>query len=226
MIKIAIDGHSGSGKSTLADGLAEKLGIKHLSTGAILRAMGLYFFENGIDNPSDSDVEMNLNKMQIKIDFDGSVQKTYLNGEDVTGKISAETIGQMASKVAAIKTAMLKVIDVSQDFAKNCSCVLDGRNVTTEILPDADVKIYLDADVKARAERRQKELKALSKTMDFDEVLKSLNERDYRDTHRDFSPLMVAKDAVVVDNTNMSLAETIDYCYDLICKKLKSLGKI
>lgn len=226
MIKIAIDGYSGSGKSTLSDGLAKKLKLKHLSTGSILRAMGLYFEELGNTNPSKEDVESHLAKMDIKIDFEGDKQKTFLNGRDVTEAISAETIGQMASKIAVIVPAMQKLIEVSRAFAEKYDCVMDGRNITSEVLPDADVKIFLDADVSARAARRHKEATEKQQKSNLNDVMSSLKERDFRDSHRDNSPLKLVSDAILVDNTNMSLDETVEYVYKLICDKLRDTHKL
>lgn len=226
MIQIAIDGYSGSGKSTLADGLAKRFNLKHLSTGAVLRAIGLYFFERDIMHPTQDDVRENLDKMDIKIVFDGGVQKTFLNGEDVTEKITDEKIGQMASRVAVIKSAMQKLIEVSRDFASVNDCVLDGRNITSEVLPNADVKFFLDANVEARANRRHKDAQQKHQDANFDDVLSSLKERDFRDSHRDSSPLVVVPDAVVVDNTNMTLDETIEYCGNIVENKLKALKKL
>lgn len=226
MITIAIDGYSGSGKGTLADGLAEKFNLKHLDTGSILRGTGLYFFELGITNPTTEDIDSHINNFEIKIEFDGKVQKTFLNGKDVSKEIRREEIGQMASRVAVFEKAMMKVFEVSRDFAKNYDCVVDGRNITSAVLPDADVKIFLDASVESRAERRYKEMLEKGIESNIEEILKSMKERDWRDTHRDFSPMIVTKDSVVLDNTNLTIQETIDTACKFTEEKLTALGKI
>lgn len=226
MIEIAIDGHSGSGKGELSNGLAKKLNLKHLDTGAILRAMGLYFYRKGITNPTISDIENDYNNLNIKIEFDGNTQITILNGEDVSSEIRQEHIGQMASKVAVIEKAMRKMIEISQDFAKNYDCVLDGRNITSEVLPNADVKFFLDASPICRAKRRLGDELKKNPNATLDDVLNSLNERDYRDVHRSFSPMIKTPDSIIVDNTEMTIDETIDYCYNKAVEILKNKGKL
>ncbi len=226
MIAIAVDGHSGSGKGELSRGLAKRFNLKHLDTGAILRAMGLYFYRNQILNPTSTDVEKHYEKLNIKIEFEGNMQKTILNGEDVSSDIRVEHIGQMASKVAVIEKAMRKMIDISQEFAKNYDCILDGRNITSEVLPNADVKFFLDASPECRAKRRLADEQKKNPNATFEEILNSLVERDYRDVHRDFSPMILTKDSVLVDNSTMTIDETINYCASIAEKKLKEKGKI
>lgn len=226
MIAIAIDGHSGSGKGELSKGLAKKLNLKHLDTGAILRAMGLYFYRNGITNPTVEDVEKNYDNLNIKIEFNNDIQITYLNNEDVSSEIRFEHIGQMASRVAIIEKAMRKLITISQEFAKNYNCVMDGRNITSEVLPDADVKFFLDASAECRAKRRLGDELKKNPNAKFDDILASLIERDKRDINRDFSPMIKTPDSIVVDNTNMTIDETINFCFDKTKSILKEKGKL
>jgi len=226
MISIAIDGHSGSGKGELSKGLAKKFNLKHLDTGAILRAMGLYFYRLNITNPTTKDVTSHYENLNIKIEFNDDIQQTLLNSEDVSSEIRFEHIGQMASKVAAIEKAMRKLIDISQEFAKNYDCVMDGRNITSEVLPNADVKFFLDATPECRAKRRLSDELKKNQNATFEDVLKSLTERDYRDVHRAFSPMILTSDSILVDNTNMTIEETIEYCFDKAEKILKEKGKI
>ena len=226
MIEIAIDGHSGSGKGELSKGLAEKLNLKHLDTGAILRAMGLYFYRLNITSPTAEDVVLHYKNLNINIEFDGNKQITILNGENVSSEIRQEHIGQMASKVAAIEKAMRKMMDISQNFAKNYDCVLDGRNITSEVLPNADVKFFLDASPECRAKRRLADEQRKNPNAKFEDILKSLIERDYRDVHRDFSPMILTPDSIVVDNTNMTIDETINYCLKKTIEILKNKGKL
>lgn len=226
MINIAVDGYSGSGKGELCKGLSKKLNLKHLDTGAILRGMGLYFYNKGITEVTEDLVDEHFDNLNITVEFDGDVQHTYLNGEDVSTAIRMEAIGQMASKVAAIKRAMEKLIQISQDFASKYDCILDGRNITSEVLPNADVKFFLDASLECRANRRYAEDVKKNKASNFEEVKKSLAERDYRDTHRSFSPMILTPDSVKVDNTNMGIEETIEYCYSVAVEKLNKSRKI
>lgn len=226
MIAIAIDGHSGSGKGELSSGLAKKFNLKHLDTGAILRAMGLYFYRIEIKNPTIEDVENHYDNLNIKIEFEGDTQKTYLNNEDVSSEIRVEHIGQMASKVAVIEKAMRKLITISQEFAKNYDCVMDGRNITSEVLPDADVKFFLDATPECRAKRRLGDELKKNPNAKFEDILASLIERDHRDVNRDFSPMIKTPDSIVVDNTNMTIDETIQFCFEKVESILKMKGKI
>ena len=226
MIAIAIDGHSGSGKGELSKGLASKFNLKHLDTGAILRAMGLYFYRLDIKNPTNEDVEKHYDKLTITIEFEENIQHTYLGIEDVSSEIRVEHIGQMASKVAAIEKAMRKMIDISQEFATKYDCVMDGRNITSEVLPNADVKFFLDASPECRATRRLSDEKKKNPNAKFEDILASLIERDYRDVHRDFSPMILTPDSIVIDNTNMTIEETINYCFLKTEQILKEKGKI
>ncbi len=222
MINIAIDGYSGSGKGTLAKGLAEHYNLKHLDTGAILRAMGLYLFENNLKNPSMENIENNIKNYNISIEFEGDKQITYLNDKDVSADIRREEIGQMASKVAANKSAMMKLIEISQQFAKNYNCVMDGRNITSEVLPNADAKIFLDASLETRATRRFLELKEKGLSPNIEDIKASLAERDYRDTHREFSPMIQTDDSIYIDNSNINGDETIKLVISRIDEKLKN----
>ena len=226
MIQIAIDGYSGSGKGELSKGLSQKLNLKHLDTGAILRSMGLYFQNIGISDITAETIDKHYENLNIKIEFDGGKQITFLNNKDVSTDIRTEVIGQLASRCAAIPKAMQKLIDISQEFASKYDCVIDGRNITSEVLPDADVKIFLDASPECRAKRRYNELLQKGIESDYDTIYESLKERDYRDTHREFSRMYVVDDAFVVDNSNMNIEETINYCYNHIEKVLKEKGKI
>ncbi len=226
MINIAVDGFSGSGKGELCRGLSEKLNLKHLDTGAILRAMGLYFYKLGFTEISEELVEEHLNNLNITVDFEGDKQITKLNDEDVSLEIRQEIIGQMASRVAVRQKAMMKLIEISREFAEKYDCILDGRNITSEVLPDADVKFFLTASLDCRAKRRHDFAISKGFESNLQEVKESLAERDDRDIHRDFSPMIQTEDSILVDNTNMTIQETIDYCYDLTIQKLSTLGKL
>lgn len=220
MIKIAIDGLSGSGKGELAKGLAKNFNLKHLDTGAIFRTMGIVFWKQNILNPNESEVENLLSNSKIEINFDTNSQRMFLNGEDVTRYLREEEVSKLASKVSAFSFAREKYLSVVGEFSNTYDCVIDGRDITSIVLPDADVKIYLTADEKTRAERRYKENIEKNIECTFDEVLTNLQERDYRDTHRDIAPLIIVDDAVVIDNTNLNIEQTIQKCSEIIKQKI------
>ncbi len=226
MINIAIDGYAGSGKGELSKGLAKKLNLKHLDTGAILRAMALYFVRLNITEFTQDIIDKYIKTFEVKVDFEGDKQITLLNREDVSKAIRTEQMGAMASKLARYPEAMERMNNISRNFAENYDCVIDGRNITSEVLPNADVKFFLDAKIECRANRRlQDDFKRGVQTT-YDEVLASLQKRDYSDTHREFSKMVVTHDSIVVDNTDMSIAQTIDHCYDIVVKKLQEVGKL
>lgn len=226
MIKIAIDGLSGSGKGALAEGLAQKFNLKHLDTGAIFRTMGIAFWQKNIKDPTQEDIENVLNSIKVEIKFEGNNQKMFLNNSDVTSHLREEEVSKLASKVSAFPLAREKYLNIVGEFSNNYDCVIDGRDITSIVLPDADVKIYLTADEKVRAERRFKENQEKHIASTFEEVLTNLQERDYRDTHRDVAPLIVVEDAVVVDNSKLNIEQTIEKCVEIITNKLKSENKL
>ena len=225
MIKIAIDGLSGSGKGELAKGLSKKFNLKHLDTGAIFRTMGIVFWKKNILNPTDSEVETFLSDSKIEINFDTNSQRMFLNGEDVTPFLREEEVSKLASKVSAVAFAREKYLQVVGEFSKTYDCVIDGRDITSIVMPDADVKFYLTADENTRAERRYKENISKNISCTFEEVLANLQERDYRDTHRDVAPLIIVDDAVVIDNTKLSIEETINKCAEIIAQTLSESNK-
>ena len=226
MINIAIDGYAGSGKGELCKGLAKKLNLKHLDTGSILRAMGLYFSRLNIEDFTQDIIDKHIKSFEVKVVFEGDKQITLLNREDVSKEIKTEKMGGLASKLAIYPDAMAKLNAISREFAENFDCIIDGRNITSEVLPNADVKFFLDASIECRTNRRLKEDYNRGVQTTYSEVLESLQKRDYSDTHREFSRMVVTHDSIVVDNTNMTIAQTIDYCYNIAVEKLKELGKI
>ena len=225
MIKIAVDGLTGSGKGTLSDGIAERFNLKHLDTGAIFRGMGVSYLLNNLE-PTDQNIDAELEKINISVVFENDKQQIYLNGTNVTPRLREEAVSQLASKVSAFKQAREKYLEIIRDFTNNYDCIIDGRDITSIVLPDADVKIYLTADEKVRAERRYKENIEKNISCTFEEVLANIQERDYRDTHRDIAPLIIVPDALVVDNTNIGIAETISLCCEQIEKVLKENNKL
>lgn len=226
MIKIAVDGLTGSGKGALSDGIAKKFNLKHLDTGAIFRGMGVSFLKSGILEPTDANIAEELEKANISVVFENNKQQIYLNNENVTSMLREEAVSKLASKISAFKESREKYLQIIHEFTEKYDCIIDGRDITSIVLPDADVKIYLTADEKVRAERRYKENVEKNIACTFEEVLTNLQERDYRDTHRDIAPLIIVPDALVVDNTNMDINETIEFCCKHIESTLKTNGKI
>lgn len=224
MIKIAIDGLSGSGKGVLADGLAQIFKLKHLDTGAIFRTMGIAFWRKNILEPTVHDVEQILSTIKIEIKFNENSQKMFLDNEDVTAFLREEEVSKLASKVSAFALAREKYLEIVAGFANSYDCVIDGRDITSIVLPNADVKFYLTANEQVRAERRFKENQEKNIKTTFDEVLSNLQERDYRDTHRDVAPLIITHDAIVIDNSKLSIQETIDTCAKIITEKLNKIN--
>lgn len=222
MIKIAIDGLSGSGKGALAEGLSKNFNLKHLDTGAIFRTMGIALWKQNILNPTEKDVRNTLDSIKVEINFNGNEQQMFLNGNNITHLLREEVVSQMASKVSAFSLAREKYLEIVSEFSKNYDCVIDGRDITSIVLPNADVKFYLTADETTRAMRRFKENQTKGITTTFEEVLKNLQERDYRDTHRDVAPLIIVDDAIVIDNTNMNIDETVTYCTQIVKNKIQN----
>lgn len=221
MIKIALDGLSGSGKGALADGLAKKMNLIHLDTGAIFRAIALSFVNNNILLPTQNDIENQLKTINIKVIADENGQKVLLNGEDVTKFLRQEAVSKVSSIVSANQNVRAKYLEIVEDFANSHNCIIDGRDITSVVLPNADFKIYLTASEETRAKRRYNENISKNIQCTFEEVLENLRERDYRDTHRDIAPLIIVSDAIVVDNTDLNIEQTIEYCYQKIQEKLK-----
>ncbi len=226
MIKIGIDGFSGSGKGELSRGLAKKFNLKHLDTGAIFRGIACAFVRLGYSDLTQEIVEKNINNINISVTFENDKQNIILNGENITHLLRTEQTSQMASKVSVFVPIREKYLEIVREFSNNYDCIIDGRDITSVVLPDADVKIYLDASEEVRAKRRYEENVSKNIPSTYEEVLKNIHERDYRDSHRDVAPLVKVADAFVVDNSNMGIEETIEFCATHIEKVLKEKGKI
>ena len=210
--KIAIDGPSSAGKSTLAKGLAKSLGYVYIDTGAMYRAIGLYLIENNIDYNSEQDVIKHLDKIDGSLDYDDENNlHVYLNGKDVSGKIRTQQVGEAASVSSQFLKVREKLVALQRKLAEEKSCVMDGRDIASNVLPNANLKIYLVASDDCRAERRLEE--ELQKGIDtnFEKVKKELLDRDYRDSHREHNPLTKVPEAVEVDSTGMKPDELIDH---------------
>lgn len=214
---VAIDGPSGAGKSTLARAAAERLGILYVDTGAIYRTIGLYVQRRGIDPKETAAVLAALPDIRIGMDHDDDgMQRMLLNGEDVTADIRLPEISMYASAVSAIQGVRDFLMEMQRSLARECSVIMDGRDIGTVVLPDADVKIFLYADVEVRAKRRELELQQRGTPKPYEEVLREMEERDYNDTHRAAAPLRAADDAIMVDTSSMDFDASLALLLDVI----------
>lgn len=214
---MAIDGPSGAGKSTLAKAAAERLGILYVDTGAIYRTIGLYVRHHGIDPKDTAAVLAALPDIRIGMDHDADgMQRMLLNGEDVTADIRLPEISMYASAVSAIQGVRDFLMEMQRSLARERSVIMDGRDIGTVVLPDADVKIFLYADVEVRAKRRELELRQRGTPKPYEEVLREMEERDYNDTHRAAAPLRAADDAIMVDTSSMDFDASLALLLDVI----------
>lgn len=213
--QIAIDGPSGSGKSTLAKNLSRELNYIYVDTGAMYRAIGLYFVRNNIDyeTPYIDDV---LKDIHIDIEYVEKVQHIYLNGEDVSETIRTQEIAEAASKVGAIPKVREVLVLKQQEIASNKDVVMDGRDIGTFVLKEANLKIYLDASASERGKRRLKELSEKGIAGDFEAIKKEIEERDYRDMNRKVTPLMKASDAIYIDTDKLTEKEVLSKILGLV----------
>ena len=214
---VAIDGPSGAGKSTLAKAVAERLGILYVDTGAIYRTIGLYVQRCGVDPKDAPAVLALLPEVHIGMGHDADgVQRMLLNGEDVTADIRLPEISMYASAVSAIQGVRDFLMEMQRSLAREHSVIMDGRDIGTVVLPDADVKIFLYADVKVRAGRRALELEQRGTPKPYEEVLREMEERDYNDTHRAAAPLRAADDAIMIDTSDMDFDASRELLLDVI----------
>ena len=210
MGNIAIDGPAGAGKSTIAKMVAKDLGFVYVDTGAMYRAMALHMINNGVQSDDAAKISSTCQSADITIKYENGEQVVYLNGENVNGKIRTEEVGKMASVSSANGDVRKKLVELQQKLASEIDVVMDGRDIGTGVLPDALLKAYLTASSRVRAERRYKELVAKGTECDIDVIEKDIIDRDYRDMHRENSPLMQAEDAVLVDSSDMTISEVAE----------------
>ena len=215
-ISIALDGPSGSGKSTIAKALSKKLNILYLDTGAMYRATALKALTLGIDTFDAEGVSTFIDNINLEIKyFDGS-QHTFLDGKDVSEEIRLPHVSMAASNISSLKCVRLKMVDMQRKIASNMSCVLDGRDIGSYVLPNADYKFYITASVDERTKRRFLELKAKGHDIIFDELKKEIEQRDYNDKNRDFAPLKKADDAIEIDTSDMTAEEVVEKVFSYI----------
>ena len=205
--QVAIDGPAGAGKSTIAKRVAKEKGFIYVDTGAMYRALALYFLEQGIRADETDRMTEAVSGAEVGIQYENGIQQVYLNGRNVTGRLRGEAVGNMASKSSAIPEVRQKLLELQRELAKTEDVVMDGRDIGTCVLPDADVKIFLTASVETRARRRYEELKEKGIPCSLDEIAKDIQERDERDMTRKTAPLKQAEDAVLVDSSNLTVEE-------------------
>ncbi|MBR2213186.1 MAG: (d)CMP kinase [Eubacterium sp.] len=209
MYNIAIDGPAGAGKSTIAQIVAKDLGFIYVDTGAMYRTLALACFRDGIDTTDEDSVVAKCESVKVTLGYEDGVQKVYLNGEDVSDEIRREEIGNLTSAIAVYPGVRKILVALQQDLASKNNVVMDGRDIGTAVLPNADLKVYLTASVECRAKRRYDQLLENGQTGDLAEIEKDIEDRDYRDMNRDVSPLKQADDAVLVDSSDMTIDETV-----------------
>ncbi len=218
-INIAIDGPAGAGKSTIAKMLAKELGYVYVDTGAMYRAMAYYFLQQGIGKEDEAAINAAADGADVTIRYEDGAQKVLLNGEDVTGSLRTEQVGNMASSTSVYPAVRVKLVALQQKLAKTADVIMDGRDIGTCVLPDAQVKIYLTASVETRAKRRYDELVEKGEHADLAKIEEDIKERDYRDMHRGMSPLRQADDAVLVDSSDMSIGQVVSAILGIVKEK-------
>jgi cytidylate kinase len=216
IIRIALDGPSGSGKSTIAKKLSNKMNILYLDTGAMYRAVALKTLSLGIDTFDENGVSTFINDIDLKIEYVDGTQHTILDGEDVSEKIREPHVSMAASNVSSLKCVRLKMVDMQRAIASKMSCVLDGRDIGSYVLPNADYKFYITASVDVRADRRFKELTLKGHKVDFEQLKNEIEQRDYNDKNRDFSPLVQAEDAILIDTSFMNVEQVVGKVLSII----------
>lgn len=215
MINVAIDGPAGAGKSTIAKAAAKRLGYIYVDTGALYRAIAYNAVKNGIIDSTDSIISM-LDNTDVELKYTDGVQAVYLNGEDVSDYIRTPEISMGASKVSAISEVRAFLLELQRDIAKKNNVIMDGRDIATVVLPDADVKIFLFASPECRAQRRYKELVEKGQDVKYEDVLADVNQRDYQDSHREIAPLKPCEESVMADTSDKTLDESIEYIINII----------
>ena len=219
MFKIAIDGPSGAGKSTIAKAVAKEMGIVYVDTGALYRTVGYYVRQKNVSPKDAEGVGKLLPEIKIEVKYENGVQNVYLNGENPGDKIRQPEISMYASAVSAIPAVRAFLLETQKEIARRNSVVMDGRDIGTVILPDAEVKIFMTASNEARARRRYNELVAKGQEVQYEDVLREMIERDHNDKNRDIAPAVPAPDAIMMDNSDMSVEENVRAVLDLIRQK-------
>lgn len=212
---VAIDGPAGAGKSTIAKLVAKEKGYIYVDTGAMYRGLAIHFLDKGIQPQETEKVIEACKDAEVTIAYEDAVQHVYLNGKDISSRLRNEEVGNMASVTSAIPEVRKKLLELQQNLAKTQNVIMDGRDIGTCVLPHADVKVYLTASVEARAKRRYQELQEKGEDCNLEEIAHDIEERDRRDMTREIAPLKQAEDAVLVDSSDMTIAEVVKTIVDL-----------
>lgn len=220
MINVAIDGPAGAGKSTIAKAAAKELGFIYVDTGALYRAVAYNAVKTGAIDDEQKIIDM-LDSTKVELKYVNGVQAVYLNGEDVSAFIRTPEISMGASKVSAIPQVRAFLLNLQREIASTNNVIMDGRDIATVVLPNADVKIFLFASPECRAERRYKELIEKGESVNFGDVLKDVNQRDYQDSHREIAPLKPSDDSIMADTSELTLQESIDLIVNTIKEKIQ-----
>ncbi len=207
---VAIDGPAGAGKSTIARKVAEELAFIYVDTGAMYRAIALYLLKNNIDAADEDAVKKALDEVVVSICYENGEQQVLLNGKNVSGLIRTEQVGNMASRSSALPCVRAKLLELQRELARKNDVVMDGRDIGTNILPDAQLKVYLTASVETRAQRRYKELSEKGQECSLDKIREDIEKRDYQDMNRKIAPLKRAEGAVLVDSSAMTIEEVVE----------------
>ena len=212
---VAIDGPAGAGKSTIAKLVAKEKGYIYVDTGAMYRGLAIHFLDEGIQPQETEKVIEACKDAEVTIAYEDAVQHVYLNGKDISSRLRNEEVGNMASVTSAIPEVRKKLLELQQNLAKTQNVIMDGRDIGTCVLPHADVKVYLTASVETRAKRRYQELQEKGEDCNLEEIAHDIEERDRRDMTREIAPLKQAEDAVLVDSSDMTIAEVVKTIVDL-----------
>lgn len=215
MINVAIDGPAGAGKSTVAKAAAKELGFIYVDTGALYRTVALSAQRKGILDDNEKIIEM-LDSIKVELGYDDGVQKVYLNGEDVSSLIRTPEISMGASNVSAIPKVREFLLELQRDIARKNNVIMDGRDIATVVLPNADVKIFLFASPECRAQRRYKELIEKGESVMYEDVLADVNQRDYQDSHREIAPLKPSEESIMCDTSELTLEESIQAVINIV----------
>lgn len=217
---VAIDGPAGAGKSTIAKAAAEQMGFIYVDTGAMYRAIGLYYLDHDIDIHDEELCSKHLDEILVTLRYNDGLQEVLLNGENVSDRIRTEGVGEAASVTSQYPEVREKLLDLQRKMAREYDVIMDGRDIGTTILPDAELKVFLTASVEVRAKRRMEELNEKGIDARLETVIREIAERDYRDMNREVSPLKKAEDAVVVDTSDMTIEEVEEKIVSLIKERM------
>lgn len=219
MISVAIDGPAGAGKSTIAKIAAKRLNFIYVDTGALYRTLGYGAYVGNVNIHDDNALEAYLNNSSVELKFIYGEQRVFLNGQDVSDKIRTPQMGTAASEISAIPRVREYLLEMQRGLAKTNNVIMDGRDIGTVVLPNAEVKIFLTASPECRAKRRLRDFEEKGEVVDYDEVLRLIIERDYQDSHREIAPLKPADDSIIVDTSELNLEQSVERIMSVIAEK-------